>query len=155
MTRVELTSSEAETVELGRTLGRTLASGSVILLRGELGAGKTAFVRGLAMGLGIAEEDVSSPTFTLIQEYRAPVPLYHVDLYRITAAEAGDLGLDELHQQGVVAIEWAEKLSRPPASAVDVAIEDTGGDSRRITIVTPTAPAPDASRLAPGAYSDR
>ena len=137
MTKEVRTASEAATVELGRTIGAGLSRGAVVLLRGELGAGKTAFVRGLAMGLGVPEGDVSSPTFTLVQEYRAPVPLYHVDLYRVSSAEAEDLGLEELNQQGVVAIEWAEKLSRPPSDAIEIAIEDLGGDARRVTIVTP------------------
>ena len=136
MRKIVSTASEAATVELGRALGAGLSRGAVVLLRGELGAGKTAFVRGLAMGLGVEEDSVSSPTFTLIQEYRAPVPLYHVDLYRVSAAEAEDLGLEELNQQGVVAIEWAEKLARPPAGAIQIAIEDLGGDARRITIVS-------------------
>ena len=137
MTRVIITHAEGETIAIGRQLGSTLAVGATVLLRGELGAGKTAFVRGLAEGLGLAGDDVSSPTFTLIQEYRGPLPLFHVDLYRISSAEATDLGLEELNEQGVVAIEWAEKLSRAPEGAVEVQIEDLGGDSRRVTVVTP------------------
>ena len=137
MTRVIITQAEAETSAVGRQLGPTLAVGATILLRGELGAGKTAFVRGLAEGLGLATDEVSSPTFTLIQEYRGALPLFHVDLYRISSAEAEDLGLEELSEQGIVAIEWAEKLSRAPDGAVAVQIEDLGGDTRRLTIVTP------------------
>ena len=137
MTRVIITDAEGETIAIGRQLGSTLAVGATILLRGELGAGKTAFVRGLAEGLGLAGDDVSSPTFTLIQEYRGPLPLFHVDLYRISSVEADDLGLEELNEQGVVAIEWAEKLAHAPEGAIEVRIEDLGGDSRRMTIVTP------------------
>jgi tRNA threonylcarbamoyladenosine biosynthesis protein TsaE len=137
MTRVIITQAEAETSAVGRQLGPTLAVGATILLRGELGAGKTAFVRGLAEGLGLATDDVSSPTFTLIQEYRGTLPLFHVDLYRISSADAEDLGLEELSEQGIVAIEWAEKLSRAPDGAVAVQIDDLGGDTRRLTIVTP------------------
>jgi tRNA threonylcarbamoyladenosine biosynthesis protein TsaE len=137
MTRVIITQTEAETSAIGRQLGPTLSVGATILLRGELGAGKTAFVRGLAEGLGLATDEVSSPTFTLIQEYRGALPLFHVDLYRISSAEAEDLGLEELSEQGIVAIEWAEKLSRAPDGAVAVQIEDLGGDTRRLTIVTP------------------
>jgi tRNA threonylcarbamoyladenosine biosynthesis protein TsaE len=137
MTRVTITQSEGETIEMARRLGSALTVGSTILLRGELGAGKTAFVRGLAEGLGLATDEVSSPTFTLIQEYRGTLPLFHVDLYRISSAEADDLGLDELNEQGVVAIEWAEKLARAPEGAVEVRIEDLGGDTRRVSIVTP------------------
>jgi len=137
MTRVSLTQSEGETMAIGRQVAPALAVGSTVLLHGELGAGKTAFGRGLAEGLGLAGEEVSSPTFTLIQEYRGPLPLFHVDLYRISSVEADDLGLEELTQQGIVAIEWAEKLARVPEGAVDIQIEDLGGDTRRLTVITP------------------
>jgi tRNA threonylcarbamoyladenosine biosynthesis protein TsaE len=134
---VVISESEQATMDLGARLGRTLGAGAVVLLEGELGAGKTAFVRGLAIGLGAPEEDVSSPTFTLVQEYRGRLPFLHADLYRITGAEADDLGLDELGRDGVVAIEWSAKLLRKPAGALEVLIEDLGGDRRRITIVSP------------------
>ena len=134
---VVISESEQATTDLGVSLARSLEPGAVILLEGELGAGKTAFVRGLAVGLGAAEEDVSSPTFTLIQEYRGRMPLLHADLYRISGAEADELGLDELGRDGVVAIEWAAKLVRIPDGAVQVWIEDLGGDRRRITIQRP------------------
>ena len=111
-----VSASEQETVEAGRALAATLRAGDVVLLYGDLGAGKTAFVRGLALGLGAAPADVSSPTFTLVQEYpNGRLPLYHADLYRLTPAEAEDLGLDELMDAGIVAIEWAERLPTPPA----------------------------------------
>jgi tRNA threonylcarbamoyladenosine biosynthesis protein TsaE len=139
MTRLVVTHSEAETMALGRELGATLQRGSTVLLRGELGAGKTAFVRGVAEGLELTDAEVSSPTFTLIQEYRGAVPLFHVDLYRISSAEADDLGLDEMNEQGVVAIEWSEKLAHAIAGAVTVSIEDRGGDERHVTIVEPCA----------------
>ena len=132
--RVVVTESEMDTMELGASLAESLAPGSVVLLEGELGAGKTAFVRGLANGVGAPEEDVSSPTFTLVQEYRGRLLLLHADLYRISGDEADDLGLDELGRDGIVAIEWAAKLPRKPAGAVQVLIEDLGGDRRRITI---------------------
>ena len=135
--RTVLSESEQATTDLGASLARSLGPGSVVLLEGELGAGKTAFVRGLAMGLGAPDDEVSSPTFTLIQEYHGRVPFLHADLYRISGAEAEDLGLDELGSDGVVAIEWAEKLARRPSGAVEVRIEDLGGDRRRITIVKP------------------
>jgi tRNA threonylcarbamoyladenosine biosynthesis protein TsaE len=138
MTRdVVISESEQATTELGERLARSLSPGAIVHLEGELGAGKTAFVRGLATGLGAAEEDVSSPTFTLIQEYRGRIPCLHADLYRITGAEVDELGLDELGRDGVVAIEWAAKLLRRPAGAVEVLIEDLGDDRRRITIVRP------------------
>jgi tRNA threonylcarbamoyladenosine biosynthesis protein TsaE len=134
---VVITESEQATAETGARLARLLEPGAVVLLEGELGAGKTAFVRGLAIGLGAAEEDVSSPTFTLIQEYRGRLTLLHADLYRVSGAEADELGLDELGRDGVVAIEWAAKLVRKPPGAVEVRIDDLGGDRRRITIQRP------------------
>jgi len=139
---VFVTDSEAATVELGARLGRALAPGSVVLLEGELGAGKTAFVRGLAAGLGAPDEEVSSPTFTLVQEYHGRVPFLHADLYRVSGLEAEDLGLEELGRDAVVAVEWAAKLVRRPTGAIDVLIEDLGGDRRRITVVFPQPPAP-------------
>jgi tRNA threonylcarbamoyladenosine biosynthesis protein TsaE len=141
---VVISESEQSTIDLGASLARSLGPGAVVLLEGELGAGKTAFVRGLAIGLGAPEEDVSSPTFTLIQEYRGRVPLVHADLYRISGTEAADLGLEELGRDGVVAVEWAAKLVGKPDGAVDVLIEDLGGDRRRITIQRPDLPAPSA-----------
>jgi tRNA threonylcarbamoyladenosine biosynthesis protein TsaE len=133
------TRSEAETATVGRDLAASLRVGDTVLLHGELGAGKTAFVRGLAEGLGIPADAVSSPTFTLIQEYRGGrVPLFHVDLYRLDdPREIEDLGLDEIARDGVLAIEWAEKLRRPPAEAIAVRIEQGDGDSRTIVISRP------------------
>ena len=135
MGQILTTQSEAETIDAGRRLGSTLAAGSIVLLFGDLGAGKTAFVRGLAAGLGADPDDVSSPTFTLIQEYAGTLRLYHVDLYRVAPAEADDLGLEQLGDgAGVVAIEWGERLPRPIAGALEVRIEDLGDDRRRITV---------------------
>ena len=110
--RAFTTTSEAETAAVGRELAATLAAGDVVLLFGDLGAGKTAFVRGLAEGLGVHRDEVSSPTFTLVQEYRGGrLALFHVDLYRLDdPREIDDLGLDEIAEDGVMAIEWAEKL---------------------------------------------
>ena len=136
---VLISESEDATADIGASLGRSLRAGAVVLLEGELGAGKTAFVRGLAAGLGVEDDQVSSPTFTLVQEYRGRLPLLHADLYRISAAESDDLGLDELGAEGVLAIEWAEKLSRRPPGAIEVVIEDLGDDQRRITIASPGA----------------
>jgi tRNA threonylcarbamoyladenosine biosynthesis protein TsaE len=130
------TRAEAETADVGRRLAQTLTAGSIVLLIGDLGAGKTALVRGLAEGLGVAPEEVSSPTFTLMQEYRGGrVPLIHVDLYRLNdPREIDDLGLDELGAEGVLAIEWAEKLPRSIAGAIEVRIDHGEGDERRVTI---------------------
>jgi tRNA threonylcarbamoyladenosine biosynthesis protein TsaE len=130
------TRSEPETAALGRALASTLSAGDVLLLYGDLGAGKTAFVRGLAEGLGVSRDDVSSPTFTLVQEYRGGrLPLFHVDLYRLNdPREVDDLGLDEIADEGILAVEWAEKLPAPPRGSITVRIADEGGDGRTIEI---------------------
>ena len=133
------THSQDETADVGRRLAPTLHAGSVLLLVGDLGAGKTALVRGLADGLGVPPDEVSSPTFMLMQEYRGGrVPLIHVDLYRLNdAREIDELGLEELGLTSVLAIEWAEKLPRAIAGAVEVRIEHRSGDERRLTISGP------------------
>ena len=130
------THSQQETAAVGLRLAATLKPGSVVLLTGDLGAGKTALVRGLAEGLGVAPDDVSSPTFTLIQEYRGGrIPLIHVDLYRLNdAREIDELGLEELGLGSVLAIEWAEKLPRSIADAIEVRISHGDGDERTITL---------------------
>jgi tRNA threonylcarbamoyladenosine biosynthesis protein TsaE len=139
VTNTFTTTSEAETAAAGRDLARTLDAGAVVLLSGDLGAGKTAFVRGLAEGLGADPADVSSPTFTLVQEYRrGRLPLFHADLYRLDdPREVEDLGLDEIAAAGVLAIEWAEKLPATPPRAVRVRIDDAGEDQRRIAVEMP------------------
>ena len=128
--------SELDTRSIASALARDLAMGSVLLLSGDLGAGKTAFVRGLAEGLGIDPDEVTSPTFTIVHEYRGGrLPLIHVDLYRLDRADLDDIGLDQdLAATGVVAIEWSERLSRSIPGAVSVSIADRGGDRRDITI---------------------
>ena len=132
------TRSESETAAIGHELAATLSIGDVVLLYGDLGAGKTAFVRGLAEGLGVDPTEVSSPTFTLMQEYRGGrVPLFHVDLYRLNdPREIEDLGLDEIAEGGVLAIEWAEKLSGDHryGRATRVRITQRDGDLRTIEI---------------------
>jgi tRNA threonylcarbamoyladenosine biosynthesis protein TsaE len=131
-----VTTSEEETSAAGARFAMDVQAGDVILLFGDLGAGKTAFVRGLASGLGTPGDEVSSPTFTLIQEYRGGrLALHHVDLYRLEPAEVADLGLDELTSgDAVVAIEWAERWDDAPADAWDVRIVDEGEERRRIRI---------------------
>ena len=127
-----ITYSEAETTAAGRELAAALRPGAVVLLSGDLGAGKTAFVRGLAAGLGIDPNEVSSPTFTLVQEYRGGrLTLYHVDLFRLQAGDVDDLGLDELTEEGVTAIEWPDRLPRAFDQAIAVHIEH-GEDNTRI-----------------------
>ena len=136
MTRAITTHSEDETAAVGRDLAAALSAGDVLMLSGDLGAGKTAFVRGLAEGLGVRRDEVSSPTFTLIQEYRGGrLPLFHVDLYRIEdPREFDELGLDEIAADGILAIEWAERLPRPPQHGVRVSITHTGESERRIVV---------------------
>ncbi len=132
------TRSEEETAALGRQLAARLKAGDVVLLYGDLGAGKTAFVRGLAAGLGIDPEGVSSPTFTIVQHYGGGrVPLLHVDLYRLQAKEVDDLGLDELGAEAVVAIEWADRLPGAPRGAVSVTLRHAGEGEREIRVVAP------------------
>jgi tRNA threonylcarbamoyladenosine biosynthesis protein TsaE len=130
------THSEAETAALARTLAASLNAGDVLLLSGNLGAGKTAFVRGLAEGLGIDPDEVSSPTFTLVHEYRGGrLTLYHVDLYRLDRAATEDLGLEEMGvADGVLAIEWPDRLTHALPAAQQVTIEIVDEQTRRITI---------------------
>ena len=133
------TEGEDQTSAAGERLARGLRAGDVVLLSGELGAGKTAFVRGMARALGVPAEEVSSPTFTLIQEYRASAAtLFHVDLYRLAPQEVDDLGLDELIASGgIVAVEWSERWRDPPTAAYDVHLEHRGENRRAVTITPP------------------
>jgi tRNA threonylcarbamoyladenosine biosynthesis protein TsaE len=136
---ITLTENERGTEAAGEQLASSLRAGDVVLLSGPLGAGKTAFVRGLARGLGIDAVEVSSPTFTLIHEYRGgQLTLFHVDLYRLTSPDADDLGLQEMGvDDGVLAIEWAERLARPVPGSIAVHLEPVEGEAdtrRRITI---------------------
>lgn len=140
MTAETVTTSEEETSAAGARLGESLQAGDVVLLYGDLGAGKTAFVRGLAQGLGAPGDEVTSPTFTIVQEYPGRVTLFHVDLYRLEEREVDDLGLEELILgDGVVAIEWAERWRGRPDDAIEVRIEDEGEERRRIAMKLPIA----------------
>lgn len=141
--------SEEETFDLGKGVGRTLRGGELILLEGDLGFGKTVLARGIAAGTGIPPEEVSSPSFTLVHEYRGGrFPFFHVDLYRLDRPEdeVGGLGIEEiLAAGGVVLVEWGEKL--PPylrRDATTIRLHDVGEGSRRIEIetVAKTAPRP-------------
>jgi tRNA threonylcarbamoyladenosine biosynthesis protein TsaE len=145
--------SEDETVDLGRGLGRGLKGGELLLLQGDLGYGKTVFVRGVAAALGVLPEEVSSPSYTLVHEYRGGrLPLFHIDLYRLDTPEeeVGALGIEDiLAAGGVVLVEWGEKL--PPflrRGATTVRFHDVGEGSRRIEILaestTPAKPRGDA-----------
>ncbi len=137
MSQVLTTHSEGETEAVAEQLARGLVGGEVVLLSGELGAGKTAFVRGLARGLGADPEQVASPTFVLLTSYAGRLTLHHADLYRLRGAgDEAELGLDELPgPRGVLAVEWAERLREPPWSrARRVLLEHLGGDERRVTL---------------------
>jgi tRNA threonylcarbamoyladenosine biosynthesis protein TsaE len=130
--------TEEETAALASDLARGLGPGDLVLLYGDLGAGKTAFVRGLAAGLGADADEVSSPTFTLMQEYRGRVVLRHLDLYRIDSAEEiAELGLDEAGADAVLAVEWAERLVVQPPDAWHVVIRIVDDATRDVTIVPP------------------
>jgi len=132
--RVTTTSDETEA--LASELARGFRGGEVVLLSGELGTGKTTFVRGLARGLGVDAEEVSSPTFVLLTTYPGRLSLHHADLYRLGGDDDRELGLEELPgKQGVLAIEWAERLSwRPWGSTISVSLEHDGSDRRRVRV---------------------
>lgn len=131
-----VTTSDAATRAVARTLAATLAAGDIVLLHGDLGAGKTVFVKGLAEGLGLDAADVTSPTFTLVHEYAGGrLPLVHLDLYRLERTDLDDVGLDpDLAARGVVVVEWAERLHPTPGGAIVVDIRDRGGDAREIRL---------------------
>jgi tRNA threonylcarbamoyladenosine biosynthesis protein TsaE len=127
-----VTNSPAETEAAGEAFGRDLEPGDLLLLAGDLGAGKTTFVRGVARGAG-SFAHVASPTFQLVRVYKGRIQLAHVDLYRIEASgELGDLGLDELLDQGAVLVEWGDRLDAPEAALLS--IEHLGGDRRRLRL---------------------
>jgi tRNA threonylcarbamoyladenosine biosynthesis protein TsaE len=130
------TRSADETFELGRRLGEQLNGRAVILLKGDLGAGKTVFAKGVAAGLGIDAADVTSPSFTLINVHDGRLRLYHIDLYRLESSSRIDLGLEEIleDERGVVMIEWAERLKFAPESSVEVEISYLS-DSERVIVI--------------------
>jgi tRNA threonylcarbamoyladenosine biosynthesis protein TsaE len=133
--------AEEETLRIGAALGRSLTGGEIILLEGELGAGKTVLARGIASGLGVDPAEVGSPTFIIVDRHRGRLTLYHADLYRLDREEEMfDLALDELAgEDAALVIEWGERLPAPlREGAIEVRIVDLGDDTRRITIVTPS-----------------
>ncbi|TMD99308.1 MAG: tRNA (adenosine(37)-N6)-threonylcarbamoyltransferase complex ATPase subunit type 1 TsaE [Chloroflexi bacterium] len=126
----QLSNSPAETERAGLLLGERLRVGDIVLLTGELGAGKTTFVRGLAQGTG-SKADVASPTFQLVRIYPGRVQLAHVDLYRVeSSTELRDLGLEELAEDGAVVVEWGDRLEVDGAALIH--LEHLGGDRRMI-----------------------
>lgn len=133
------TKSASETIRIGKSIGGLLLPGDMVALVGELGAGKTQFIKGLAAGAGIRKPTyVSSPSFTLINEYEGKVPFYHIDLFRLeTEKEAEDLGLEEYWQgTGIAAIEWADKIpSLLPREMLFIHIAYTGENTRSLEII--------------------
>ena len=131
-----LTYSPEQTEKVGAALGKILPAGTILAYRGDLGAGKTAFTRGLARGLGAADM-VTSPTYTIVNEYLSGrLPLFHFDMYRLASADdLWDIGWDDyLDRGGVCAVEWSENVEEAMEGAIRVRIEKLGEDTRRITI---------------------
>ena len=134
-----VSSSPEETASLGERIARRLRRGSVVALRGGLGSGKTCLAKGIARGLGITE-NITSPTYTIICEYPAPVPLYHIDAYRLACDEDFENtgALELLGGEGISLVEWSERIPRSlPPDALSVSIEITGPETRLIRISAP------------------
>ncbi len=136
---VRITRSAEETASLGRTIGRRLARPLILFLYGELGSGKTALAQGVARGLGVPEDcPVTSPTYTLINEYTGRLPFFHVDLYRLPSpVDVEEIGLAEIFERQVVtAVEWPERLHSAdhPASRLDIHLEVTGDSTRTVRL---------------------
>ncbi len=136
-----VTHSDEETIRCGRQIGAALKPPALILLSGDLGAGKTTLTKGLVSGLGAArEEEVTSPTFTLVHKYERATRVYHVDLYRVISfRDFETLGLEDVFsEQAVVIVEWSEKFSlRTDWPVLEIHLEHLDQDTRRITITTP------------------
>ena len=131
-----ITNSPAQTEAIGAALGKILKPGTVIAYRGDLGAGKTAFTRGLALGLG-STELVTSPTYTIVNEYLGGrMPLFHFDMYRLASSDdLWDIGWEDyLDRNGVCAVEWSENVADAMEEPIVITIEKLGEDSRRITM---------------------
>ena len=131
-----ITNSPLETEKVGEALGKCLQPGTILAYEGDLGAGKTAFTRGLARGLG-AKEQVTSPTYTIVNEYLSGrMPLFHFDMYRLRSADdLWDIGWEDyLDRGGVCAVEWSENVAEAMEDAITVTIEKAGIDARRITV---------------------
>ena len=131
-----ITNSPSQTEQVGAALGAVLQPGSILAYEGDLGAGKTAFTRGLARGLGCTEQ-VTSPTYTIVNEYLSGrLPLFHFDMYRLRSSEdLWDIGWDDyLERGGVCAVEWSENVADAMEDPITVRIEKLGDDTRRITI---------------------
>ncbi|MEW6129361.1 MAG: tRNA (adenosine(37)-N6)-threonylcarbamoyltransferase complex ATPase subunit type 1 TsaE [Acidobacteriota bacterium] len=131
-----ITHGEEETFALGERLGEQINRRAIVLLSGDLGAGKTVFAKGLAAGLGIDPVDVTSPSFTLINEHEGRLRLFHIDLYRLDEQACVGLGLEEILEKpaAVVLIEWAERLGYVPEGAIKIHIEYLNESERKIVI---------------------
>ena len=133
---IYLTNSPEQTEKIGAALAKILQPGTVLAYRGDLGAGKTAFTRGLARGLGYTEP-VTSPTYTIVNEYwGGRLPLFHFDMYRLGSSDdLWDIGWEDyLDRGGICAVEWSENVEDAMENAILVTIEKLGGDDRRITV---------------------
>ena len=131
-----ITHSPEETEKIGEALAKSLQPGTILAYRGDLGAGKTAFTRGLARGLG-CKETVTSPTYTIVNEYLGGrLPLFHFDMYRLASSDdLWDIGWEDyLDREGVCAVEWSENVQDAMENAVTVTIEKLGENTRQITI---------------------
>ena len=131
-----ITNSPAQTEAIGAALGKILSAGTVLAYRGDLGAGKTAFTRGLARGLGCAEP-VTSPTYTIVNEYLGGrMPLFHFDMYRLHSSDdLWDIGWEDyLERGGICAVEWSENVADAMEDAIIITIEKLGDETRRITV---------------------
>lgn len=131
-----ITHSPEETEKIGEALAKSLQPGTILAYRGDLGAGKTAFTRGLARGLG-CKETVTSPTYTIVNEYLGGrLPLFHFDMYRLASSDdLWDIGWEDyLDREGVCAVEWSENVQDAMEDAITVTIEKLGENTRRITI---------------------
>jgi tRNA threonylcarbamoyladenosine biosynthesis protein TsaE len=132
-----VTGSPEETRRLGEIIGGLMTGGELVAIDGELGSGKTVFVKGLACGLGIKDKDVSSPTFVFVREYKGRLTLYHADLYRINrASDVEDLGLfDFIGGEGIMAVEWADRAEDLlPDNRIDIELIYMGNDNRKIAL---------------------
>lgn len=138
ITGLRIMRSAEETFELGRRIGEALEGRAILLLSGDLGAGKTVFAKGLAAGLDIDPLDVTSPSFTLINVHEGRLRLYHIDLYRLDHGAGAGLGLEEIfnEEKAVIVIEWAERLGSMPRPAIRVEINYSSDTEREISIST-------------------
>lgn len=131
-----LSDSETETKEIGRRLGEKLGPGDLVCLYGELGAGKTTMVKGIASAFGVAERDITSASFTIIAEYDRDIPFYHIDLYRVNPGEVFDIGLHEyINQDSIAVIEWPERAEAEiPEKRINIYLTHIEDDIREIRI---------------------